>query len=127
MDGASRANQKKWEDSLAALRVGSPLPPGAKVTIHTRSEQRPRRSRAACAAARRAEADARDVQLVYDWLMDAVVERAELNAALRIKDVVHAPRYGRVDLATDVEAFSHEADALGSDWGALGSDWDSAV
>ena len=75
----------------------------------------------------KAKADARDVKIVYDWLMDAVVERAEVNAALDIKDVAHAPRYGRVDVAADVEAFSHEADALGSDWGALGSDWDSAV
>ena len=121
MQVESRANQQKWLDSLAVLPSGSPLPPGAKVTIHTRSEPRPRRSRAACAAARRAEADARDVRIVYDWLMDAVVERAELNAALGIQDVVHAPRYAVApDVpAAEIEAFSHEADALESDWGPL--------
>ena len=147
MQVESRANQQKWLDSLAVLPSGSPLPPGAKVTIHTRSEPRPRRSRAACAAARKAEADARDVKIVCGWLMDAVVKRAELNAAFGIEDVVHAPRYGRVDVArslieqnaevdwadeeeverllkeaapaAEIEAFSHKADALGSDWDSV--------
>ena len=112
--------------------------PGATVTVHARQQvRRPRRSRAACAAARKAEADARDVKIVCGWLMDAVVERAEVNAALDIKDVAHAPRYGRVDVARSlieqggevdrpddvrdakIEAFFRVADELESDWDSV--------
>ena len=147
-DVEPRANVQRWHDSLAVLNVGSPLPPGATVTVHARQQvRRPRRSRAACAAARKAEADARDVKIVCGWLMDAVVKRAELNAAFGIEDVVHAPRYGRVDVArslieqnaevdwadeeeverllkeaapaAEIEAFSCEADALASDWDSV--------
>ena len=88
----------------------------------------------ACAAARKAEADARDVKIVCGWLIDAVVERAEVNAALDIKDVAHAPRYGHDDVAralieqggevdrpddvraAKIEAISRVADTLESDW-----------
>ena len=88
----------------------------------------------ACAAARKAEADARDVKIVCGWFIDAVVERAEVNAALDIKDVAHAPRYGHDDVAralieqggevdrpddvraAKIEAISRVADTLESDW-----------
>ena len=61
-------------------------------------------------------------------------EEAELNAALGIQDVVHAPRYGRVDVARSlieqggevdrpddvraakIEAISRVGDELESDW-----------
>ena len=42
-----------------------------------------------------------------------------LNAWILAKDVVHAPRYDRVDVAAEIEAFSHAADELESDWGPL--------
>ena len=87
------------------------------------------------------------MKIVCGWLMDAVVARAEVNATLGIKDVVHAPRYGSVDVAralieqnaevdwadeedvkrllkeaapaAEIEAFSQKADALGSDWDSV--------
>ena len=55
--------------------------------------------------------------------MSASIKRTDSSAACSgsdpPKDVVHAPRYGRVDVAAGIEAFSHEADVLESDWGPL--------
>ena len=69
-----------------------------------------RTARAARAAARRAEADARGREDRVRLVDGRVVLRAERNAAFRIKDVVHAPRYGRDDVARSLIEQGAEAD-----------------